>query len=74
MTSEACYEVVGLIDNFYNMKRQREIMFLHEMLKIQLTKYITLDDIPQLRGCYLTTKVDPSIMTDPDATSRADKM
>ncbi len=31
----------------------------------KLVKYVALDDINQLRGCYLTNKIDPSVFVVP---------
>jgi hypothetical protein len=32
----------------------------------KLVKYVALDDIYQLWGCYLATKIDPSVFVEPD--------
>ncbi len=29
-------------------------------------KYVTLNDINQLHGCYLTNRIDPSVFVEPD--------
>ena len=31
----------------------------------KLVQYVALDDFYQLRGCYLTTKIDPSVFVEP---------
>jgi hypothetical protein len=33
---------------------------------LELIKHVALENIQQLRGCYLITKIDPTVLIDPD--------
>ncbi len=63
------HALVGTIDGFYLSATQNGGMnpspwTIKNVCK--LVKYVALDDIYQLRGCYLTTKNDPSVFVEPD--------
>ena len=68
MTCQDRHEVVGMIDGFYSSANQNgetnsSPWTIENVCK--LVKYVALDDINQLRGCYLTTKIDPSVFVEP---------
>ena len=69
MTCENRHAVVGMIDGFYqcatnqNGETNSSPWTMDNICK--LVQYVALDDIYQLLGCYLTTKIDPSVFVEP---------
>jgi hypothetical protein len=69
MTCENRHAIVGMIDGFYqcaanqNGETNSSPWTMDNICK--LVQYVALDDIYQLRGCYLTTKIDPSVFVEP---------
>jgi hypothetical protein len=61
---------MGMIDDFYRSAKQNGETNSSSPWTIKnvckLVKNVALDDIFQLRGCYLTTKIDPSVFVGPD--------
>jgi hypothetical protein len=75
MPGEHRHAVVALIDRFHEEakknsegKEEQETPWKTENIH-QLVKYVALDKIQQLRGCYHTTKLDPSVLCEPDRTA-----
>jgi hypothetical protein len=70
MTGEDRHSIVGMIDGFYLSAKQNGETNSSSPWTItnvcKLVKYVALDDIFQLWGCYLTTKIDPSIFVEPN--------
>ena len=64
MPPEHCHVVVAMIDRFYeNSKAEGENDSPWIFSNVcQLIQYVAIDNIEQLRGCYLTTKIDPTVM------------
>jgi hypothetical protein len=64
MPSEHCHAVVAMIDRFYeNSKAEGENGSPWTFDNVcQLIQYVAIDNIVQLQGCYLTTKIDPTVM------------
>ncbi len=63
------HAVEGMIDGFYlSAKQNGEMNSSPWTIKnaCKLVKYVPVDDIYQLQGCYLTTKIDPSVFVEPD--------
>ena len=60
--------VVALIGGFYEKaKDERENAtpwILNNVL--EFIKHVALENIQQLRGCYNTTKIDPTVLIDTD--------
>jgi hypothetical protein len=52
MPPEHRQAVVAMINRFYEKSQ----------VEGELIQYVAMDNIEQLRGCYLTTKIDPSVM------------
>ena len=68
MSCEHRHEVVNWIDGFYHANTTTEgttspWTFDNVMC---LLKYVALDDIEQLQGCYITSKLDPSVFVELD--------
>jgi hypothetical protein len=61
---------VGMLDGFYLSAKQNGESNSSPCRIIKndckLVKYVALDDIYQLRGCYLTTKINLSVFVEPD--------
>ena len=60
--------VVALIDGFYEKAKDEGENATPWILNnvLELIKHVALDNIQHLRGCYLTTKIDPTVLIDPD--------
>jgi hypothetical protein len=62
--------VVALIDGFYEKAKDEgenpTPWILNNVL--ELIKHVALENIQQLRGCYLTTKIDSTVLIDSDPT------
>ncbi len=70
MTGKDRHAVVGMIDGFYLSAKQNGETNSSSPWTIKnvckLVKYVALDDIFQLQGCHLTTKINPSVFVEPD--------
>ena len=63
MNEEERRKICSLFDTFsdvWSTVNLRQVMYL---------KFIKLDDIEKLRGCYFTTKEDSSIFVEMDTSS-----
>ena len=64
MPPEHRQAVLAMIDRFYEKSQvegENETPWTFDNV-CQLLQYVAMDNIEQLRGCYLTTKIDPSVM------------
>jgi hypothetical protein len=53
--------VVNRIDTFHAEASPGQSAWVKDNV-LQLTKYIPLDQIPNIRACYMATKIDPSVV------------
>ncbi len=60
--------VVAFINSFYEKAKDEGENATPCILNnvLELIKHVTLENMQQLRGCYLTTKIDPTVLIDPD--------
>ena len=65
MPPEHCHLVVAMIDRLYENSKVAEgensSPWTFDNI-CQLIQFVAIDNIEQLQGCYLTTKIDPSVM------------
>ncbi len=67
MFGEHCHAVVAMIDHFYRKAEEdeREATTPWTVQNINnLLKYVALENIGQLRRCYITLKMDPSVFVE----------
>jgi hypothetical protein len=60
------HATVALIDSFYKEAVQQNSDPWTTDNIMKLVKYCSYENIKALRGCYLTTKIDPSVFVEPD--------
>jgi hypothetical protein len=58
---ENCLTVVNRIDVFHAEASPGQSAWVKDTV-LQLTKYIPLDQIPNIWACYMATKIDPSVV------------
>jgi hypothetical protein len=68
--------VVALMNDFYEKAKDEgenaNPWILNNVFK--LIKHVALENIQQLHGCcYLTTKIDPTVLIDPDPGQRGSR-
>jgi hypothetical protein len=68
MPAKQRHLVVALIDGFYEKAKDEGENTTPWILNnvLELIKHVALENIQQLRGCYLTMKIDPTVLIDPD--------
>jgi hypothetical protein len=68
MPAKQRHLVVALIDGFYEKAKNEGENATPWILNnvLELIKHVALENIQQLHGCYLTTKIDPTVLIDPD--------
>ncbi len=68
MSSENRHAVVAIIDGIMmKAKTNEENLTPWRIINVlELLKYVALDDLQQLRGCYHTCTIDPSVFVEPE--------
>jgi hypothetical protein len=72
LSVEERHSVLSIIQRVYDLAKEKNepLLWLTSDVK-ELAKYCALDDIYKLRACYLTSKVDPSVICTVKDTSTA---
>ncbi len=68
MSGENQHAVVAIIDGIMmQAKTNEESLFSWRIINVlKLLKYVALDDLQQLRGCYHICTIDPSVFVEPE--------
>jgi hypothetical protein len=61
LSTEERHSIVGLIDKFYKNASETEIVWSRANV-LKLTRFVKLDDVYKLQGCYFASKKDPLIL------------
>jgi hypothetical protein len=61
LSPENCLTVVNRIDTFHGEASPGQSAWVKDNV-LQLTKYIPLDQVPNIQACYMATKIDPSVV------------
>jgi hypothetical protein len=72
LSVEARHSVITIIKKIYDRAEELQEPLLWKTADVmELTKYCALDDVIKLRACYLTSKIDPSVIVGGDTSAAA---
>jgi hypothetical protein len=72
LSVEARHSVITIINKIYDRAEELQEPLLWKTADVmELTKYCALDDVIKLRACYLTSKIDPSVIVGGDTSAAA---